>query len=143
MSKYSRSEDKTNENKMHPQLSQAIDSSCDNNKSIKKGPFIASLICFVLGTIFTIVYVFHYTDILTSATSNINTFGLVILYLILFGWIYLVPAIGLIIASICTSSISIKSQSKKIKSTAYVFLILSIIILISLIISIFLPSFIA
>lgn len=143
MAKYSKSEDKTNENEVYPQPSQAIDSSYDNNKSIKKGPFIASLICFVLGIMFTIVYALHYTDILTSATSNINTFGLVILYLILFGWIYLVPAVGLIIASICTTSISIKSQSKKIKSTSCVFLILSIIILISLIVSIFLPSFIA
>ena len=103
------------------------------------GAFVGGIVCFVLAIIFSSLYAFQYINIISTADSEF-TFVSIFLYILLIGWITIVPSIGLLIATgICTGS-AIKSTSKAIKVISIIILTFTIILALAIVLSFVLPT---
>ena len=98
----------------------------------RKGLMISSIITFCLWLGFFIFAFVYLLNIFLSKDKNTQALEFV-LFLVTIGWVSYIPALGLSIASICTSRFGLKSTDKKIKTTCLILLILSIILLVAVV----------
>ena len=104
------------------------------------GAFVASLICFFIGLLFVGMYAILYGNMFASSDESVALFFLFLLYLITFGWISIIPAVALHIASLCCAIVCLKSTSKTYKVFGIIIMTLSIISLVAVLASIVLPQ---
>ena len=111
------------------------------NTKKKTGVFVAGIVCFFIGLIFLLAYGMLYAQMISAINSN-NGWEVLgfILYLITFGWISIIPAAALHIASLCCSISSVKSSSKTYRVFSIIIMVLSIISLVALLVSIVLAQ---
>lgn len=109
----------------------------------KKGVFIASCICFALSIIVSSIYIINYIKVTANIASDAPDFtsAFLLLYLIFFGSPFILPSIGLLIATICCSIFSTKSTTKIIRRLSKVILIISIILIFAIVLSVLIPFF--
>ncbi len=103
-------------------------------KGKRKALMIVTIVLFFISFAFSAFTIYYLLDIFFTKDNAASAIGF-ILYLLTFGWITYLPALGTSIAGVCTGAIASRSSSKKIKTTSIIFLILNIIILIAIVIA--------
>ena len=105
------------------------------------GAFVASIVCFSIGLLFLLFYGLLYGQMIASISSGDGwAFFAFFLYLVTFGWISIIPALALNIASLSCAIVCLKSTSKTYKVFGIIIMALSIIALVALLVSIILPQ---
>ena len=135
--------EKNNQNPISKQNSSQQQAQTSNKQNDKKGVFIAACICFAISILFGIIYTINYISIILNISSSSSdlTGIFLLLYLILWGSPFVIPVIGLLIATITCCVFSRQSCIKAIKTTSKILLIISIILLSIVIISVLYPFF--
>ena len=107
----------------------------------KTGAFVASLVCFFIGLLFVGFYAMFFGQMIAAINSGDGwAFLAFFFYLVTIGWISIIPAVALNIASLACSIACLKSSSKTQKVFGIIILIFSIIILVGILASIVLAQ---